>query len=295
MTSVPRVWPILAWFVVLGPRVAGAQNAWTPPPKSLGLDLSYQLGYGTKSENLEAPVTHQYFIPDVEYGIIENLAVDASLPILAVKADAGMFAHGSWDDGSYHAAPTDLRSNIRYRIPAAFLSITPQIGGSVPVRDYETRGFAAAGRHLKAAYFGVNVGADLDEYIPRTTVQLLYEFALVEKFKEAGPEGEAFSQNYSVFTALIGHSIHRFSMFAGIDYHHQHDGIRFDDFGSISMNLRMHHDGLLIERIVLLGGGASYSIKDNVDIYASVRIFAWGENTHNSSIFAVGGSWDFNL
>jgi hypothetical protein len=272
--------------------VANAQNAWTPPPKTLGVDLSYQVGYGTHSENIEAPVTHHYVIPDIEYGIIENLAVDASLPILVVKADAGMFAHGSWDDGAYHSAPTDARATVRYRIPAAFLSITPQIGGSVPVRDYETRGFAAAGRHLKAAYFGINVGADLDEYIPRTIVHLMYEFALVEKFKEAGAEGEAYSQNYSVFTALIGHNIGRFGLFAGVDYHHNHDGIGFDDFGTISQNLRMHHDGLLIERIVLLGGGASYSITDNVDIYANIRIFTWGENTHDSSIFALGASWD---
>jgi len=294
---VSRLLPVFFAVLVFGPRLARAQ-AWTPPQNTLTLSGSYQLGYGTHADNLTATVIHQYFIPDVQYGITDNLAIGASLPILAVKTDASTmatFAHGPWDDGTYHSTLTDARVTVRYSIPIKFLTITPQIGASTPVQDYPVQGFAAAGRHLTAGYLGVNVGADLSDYIPRTLLHFAYEFALVQRYNDAGPSVAEFSQNYSTTTFEVDHRLGRFTLHAGLDYHNNDGGITFADFSFINPTQRSYHDAILLERILLVGGGVSYSATDHVDLFVSARIFAWGANTQNSSIFAVGASWDLGL
>jgi len=281
--------------------IAAHAQAWTPQARTLGLDGSYQLGYATRTENVDISVIHHLFVPTVEYGITDELAVSASLPFFMGQCpdcptlDGGTHAHGSYDDGSYHATPTDFRLTARYMIPVSFVSITPQIGGSIPVRSYEWAGNAAAGRRLKAAYLGLNLGADLDDYIPRTTVHLAYEFALVEKFKQAGPEGEALNQNYITFAAQIGHSIGPFHLNAALDLHYGLGGIAFSDFPMLTDLERKNHDPILLETIWLAGGGVGYDLGDHTSLYAAVRIFVSGENTSNASTFGLGASWDVDL
>jgi hypothetical protein len=286
---------LLCLLLVFGAGIAHAQ-AWTPEAKTLNVDGAYQLGYSNRTETVAVTVIHHLFIPSLEYGITDNLAVSASLPIMAVKAEGGT-PHGSWDDGGYHGTSTDLRVTARYMFPIGVVAITPQIGASSPIRDYEVQGNAAAGRGLKAAYAGINFGADLDEWAPRTTFHATYEFALVEHFTGAGPEGEALDQNFSVFTAQIGHTVAKLQMHLGVDYHHNHGGITFAQFGTteITMLEQKNHDPILLERALLAGGGLSYDVSEHTNLYATARVFVKGENTHNGSVFAVGASWDFGL
>jgi hypothetical protein len=276
-----------------GPGLAHAQ-AWTPEAKNLTVDGSYQLGYATKTENVQVTVQHHLFIPTVEYGVTDNLAISASLPIIAVKAEGGN-PHGSWDDSAFHETPTDFRFSARYMIPVGILAITPQVGASTPVRNYEVLGNASVGRGLKALYAGLNLGVNLDEEIPRTTLQATYEFALVEKYKDAGPEGEALDQNFSAIAAQVAHTVGGFQIHAGVDYRFFHGGITFAEFGSLTMAERMNHDPILKESSLLLGGGVGYAIGEHATIYATTRIFVSGQNTQNASLFAVGGSWDVDL
>src|SRR5688572_13589375 len=90
-------------LVSLGAEGIVHAQAWTPASRSLGVDAAYSLGYGTRSEEVEANVTHHIITPELEYGITDSLAVSASLPIVAVKSET-MFEHGSWDDGSTYAS-----------------------------------------------------------------------------------------------------------------------------------------------------------------------------------------------
>lgn len=281
-------------------RVVQAQ-AWTPEARTLNVDASYQLGYATRTESVNISVIHHYLIPAVEYGITDKLAISASLPLIAVKCpecptlDGGSHAHGAYDDGRYHETPTDLRVSARYRIPVAFLNITPQIGASAPVRRYEWAGNASAGRRLNAAYFGLNIGADLDEHIPRTALHLAYEFALVERFTLAGAEGKAIDENYSTIAGQVEHRIGGLHLHAGADYLIHHGGITFAEFSQLTSLERLNHDPILREKILMVGGGLAYDISDATTLYASTRIFVAGSNTSNASIFAVGASWDIDL
>jgi opacity protein-like surface antigen len=280
-------------LAAVGPSVAHAQ-AWTPEAKTLSFDGSYQFGYATKTENVDVKVQHHIFIPEVEYGITDSLALTASMPIMATKADGGN-PHGSWDDSAYHETPTDLRVTARYMIPVGILAITPHLGASTPVRTYETHGNAAAGRGLKALYAGLSLGLDLDEEIPRTALQVSYEFALVERYKDAGPEAAGRDQNNSAVTAQVVHTLGDFQLSAGVDFHQYHGGITFAEFGSLTMDERTNHDLILKERILLVGGGVAYNIGEHAKIFATARVFATGENTTNASLFALGGSWDIGL
>jgi hypothetical protein len=278
-----------------GPSLAQAQ-AWTPEATTLSVEGGYQLGYATRTEHVDGTVIHHVIIPAVEYGITDSFAVSATLPFMLVRAvDPGMFAHGAWDDDKYHSTLTDLRFTARYMIPLGFVAVTPHLGASTPVADYVVQGRAAAGRHLKAAYVGLSVGADLDEYVPRSSLHLSYEFALVEKFKGAGAEGEAIDQNISTLAAQIGHTIGRFGIHAAVEYYAHHDGVAFSEFPALTPLQVMNHDPILRERVLLIGGGVGYQLNDSTSISATTRIFISGENTHNASLFAIGASWDIDL
>jgi hypothetical protein len=292
----PRASPLVVLMVVAAPSLVHAQ-AWTPEAKTLSVDASYQLDYATHTENVYVTLTAHQLVTSVEYGITDHLAVSASLPFVAVKSEAGMYAHGPWDDSAYHSTVTDARLTARYMLPVSFLAITPQLGVSSPVREYPVLGSAAPGRGLKAAYIGLNVGADLDEYVPRTTLHAAYELAVVERFTGAGPEGEDIDQNYSNVSAQVGHSVADFNVSVGLDYRAWHDGIAFSDFGTsaVTMQERMNHDPIIKEKALLIGGGIGYGVGEHVSLSASARIFVTGENTHNASVFAAGVVWDFSL
>lgn len=286
--------------LVVQTGLARAQ-AWTSPARTLELDANYQLGYATQTENSDVHVIHHYFIPSVEYSITDQLQVSASLPLIAIECpncqtlDGGSHAHGAYDDGSYHFTPTDARVTARYMIPLGPIAITPQIGGSAPVRLYEWAGNASAGRRLNAAYAGVNVGVNLESILPRTLINVMYELAIVEKFNGAGPEGSAINQDYSTFSAQIIHTIRRVHIHLGVDGHYNHDGISFSQFPQLPEIEQLNHDPILREHILLAGGGVSYDLGDRTTLYAAVRIFVTGENTSNASLFSVGATWDFDL
>jgi hypothetical protein len=53
-------------------------------------------------------------------------------------------------------------------------------------------------------------------------------------------------------------------------------------------------DRLIRSNYIHAGGGLSYSLS-TVDVFASVRKYAWGRDTHNGIAYTFGSTWYFSF
>jgi hypothetical protein len=85
------------------------------------------------------------------------------------------------DDGDEHRSFTDLRLEAHWQWLDGPVAVAPYAAVVTPVTDYETLGHAAPGRGLDELWFGFYAGSTLDEWLPRTYVQLHGNYAFVER------------------------------------------------------------------------------------------------------------------
>jgi len=280
-------------------RTAHAQ-AWVDDQGKLDLSLSYNLGISDKvivdkgDDAVDAGATTHEITLAAEYTPIEHLAVDIALPLalLEYTGDKTQYPHpggGSYDDGSIHATLTDLRVGARYQLLEEPLALTPMIGVSIPVADYETVGNVVAGRHLKALHLGLALGRVFGE---STYVQGVYQFSVVEKYDRTA-DTKKIGQNRSDFTAMVGHKFldQRFDVHVDVNGRITHGGINFSQANQLPADDVLYHDPLLAENIVLVGGGVGYQITDAVGVNAGAHLFIAGKNTQNANVFDFGITW----
>ena len=278
-------------------------QAWVDVKGTLNAGLDYN--YVPSHEIVETPdlsvapfrvVVHSLALR-AEYVPIERLGVDANLSLVSVKLVddpvGGFSRHGSYDDGSFHTTLTDARANVRYMLLEAPVALTPHVGVTIPVADYEIRGFTAPGRHLKQLHLGGSVGWTLDPWAPELYVHGIYEFSLVEKF-DATPVTELVGQNRSDLGVLIGYLFldGRLNVNLGANARWSHGGIDFTSFAMLHEDLTYYHDPLLDEQFVNVGGGVNYDISEAFEVSALVRFFVRGYNTRDNDIFALGLTWN---
>lgn len=276
-------------------------QAWVADKGGLDVSLDYNLAISdkvvhdsTEADTPNAGTTTQEITLGGEYVPMERLAVSLALPLALIKytGDKVMFPHpggGSYDDGSTHATLTDLRVGARYQLLEDPVALSPHLGVSIPVADYETIGNSVAGRHLLALHLGIGVGSRVTEAL---YVHLLYEFSLVQKYDRT-PETEAAGQNRSDGAFTLGYKLldQRLDVHLAASARVTHGGIKFSEFPTLSTNELMYHDAILAENIILAGGGLSYQISDTLAANLGARIFITGTNTQNASVFAAGVSW----
>jgi hypothetical protein len=229
-----------------------------------------------------------------EYVPIDKLAVDLSLPLLFIKytGDPG-FLHpggGSYDDGDTHTTLTDLRASARYQVLAEPVALSPHLGVSIPVADYETVGNAVAGRHLKALHLGLGVGTI---FLDTAYAHALYEFSLVEKYDRTAVT-EQYGQNRSDFGITLGYKLleQRLDLHVDANGRITHGGVDFSEVNFASGDdVALYHDPILKESIYLVGAGASYQLTNSLGVSLAAGFFVAGANTQNANVFALGLTW----
>jgi len=275
-------------------------QAWVSDKGALDLSLDYNFATSDKivgDQNIEFPdsgtTTHQFTL-GAEYVPIDKLAVTVALPMALLKytGNKTLYPHpggGSYDDGSTHATLTDLRAGVRYQVLEEPFALAPHIAVSIPVADYEVEGNTVAGRHLKALHLGLGIGR---VFGASSYVHLLYEFSLVEK-DDTNADTEKYSQNRSDASFTVGHRFLEQKLDVHLDANGRlaHDGLNFSAFGAAPMDVQNHHDAVLKEDILLLGGGVGYQISNALGVSLSARLFVTGVNTQNASVIAAGVTW----
>ena len=235
----------------------------------------------------------QYMTP------IRGLAVEASLPLVAIKVGDGSFNHfpkaSRYDDHDTHFTFTDLRGGLRYQLKQIeqYLGLSFSLAGSVPVADYPTLGFGGPGHQLKALYAGVSAARTLDPVLPNLYVQLDYEYAKREKV-DVDAETEKFNRDYSSVGMMLAYFLPH-NLFAGIagNYRHAHGGTTFNELIFESQSVQDEHDRLLKESFALVGGNLGWSVNEKLQVGAAVRFFVYGRNTRNQNLFGVNANYSF--
>ncbi|HJL42805.1 MAG TPA: hypothetical protein RMG48_15980 [Myxococcales bacterium LLY-WYZ-16_1] len=300
---------LLLSFLLAGLAMTAASpafgQAWVGETNSLSLGVQYTLapsneiveeeGLSIGNTDLLAQIvtlSADYVTP------IPRLAVRLQLPLVIVEYQGtdtpGLERHGSLDDGSLHLVPTDLRLDVRYGVLVDPFALAVNLGGSLPTHDYETQGFAAPGRGIAKFHLGASVGRTLEPLLDELFFQVGYELTLGENFSTSAPETSEISQHYSDVSATIGYFIlPQLPVTVDFDYHVQHDGIRFLEFGDLSSPLQDFHDALLLEEVVLFGGSLSYFFGERLAVTGFGRAFVGGANTRNQYI--LGANFDIRV
>jgi hypothetical protein len=274
-------------------------QAWVGNERSLSAALNYEFSRSNSIVEAsdikiggEVIVSHAIVI-GAEFVPIEKLAVSAQLPLLMTKYQGnGMLfpRHGRYDDGDLHATLQDFRLATRYQLLAEPLALAPHVAVTIPTSDYETLGYANAGRGLKQLHFGLALGRFIGE---RLYAHLSYEFTWSERY-DATPNTETVGQNRSDLAVTVGYLLldGKLEINLAGNYRLPHGGIDFVDFNTFPMDLQDNHDPLLKEKLLLLGGGIAYNITEKIQATLTGRVFVTGENTRNANSIGVGVSWD---
>lgn len=249
--------------------------------------------------SLDADVSNHSTALSAEYTVIPKLAFSVTVPVLTTHyspPEDGVDpfgAHGRYDDGDYHTVLQDLRLIGRYMVLFEPLAVTPHLGFSIPMTNYETVGYAGAGRGLNQLHLGINVGKFFTSGVPNLYVHGSYEFSLVERYETPFPETAEYGQNKSDVKGLIGYFVtDNIEVNLGMDWRIPHGGINFLDFADLPQVVRDHHDGLLRESFLIAGLGTSYQVTERLRVFAVTRFWVRGENTRDINVFGAGVTYD---
>jgi hypothetical protein len=282
---------------------AGAAHAqaWVDVPGSLAVSADYAYSpsdrvfdeYGSNPPEVDQLEVHTVTI-GAEYVPIEKLGISLSIPLMSVayKGDpiaGGYPRHGRYDDGRYHTTLQDMRLMARYQLTGPFLAITPHLAFIMPLSDYETVGYAAAGRGLKQLAIGSSIGKLFDF---RLYVHGQLEFLLSEKYEVGLPAIDEIGQNRLDTNLSIGYFFSdRLEANLAFSFRKALGGIDFSEVSEDSAFFGFH-DPLLADEQLTGGLGGSFAVTDTLRVTAIFRYFLTGKNTRDATTLGLGVAWD---
>ena len=183
---------------------------------------------------------------------------------------------------------TDLRIELHYQALEKPFALAPFIAVVIPTHPYPTLGHAAEGRHLDEQWIGFYLGKSLDEWLPRTYLQLRYNFAFVQK--ELGV-----THNRSNLDLEFGYFLTpKWSIRGLASWQRTHGGI--DLPVPVSSPFYPYHDRLGAERYFQVGGGFAWSFGESSNVHLLYKTSLSGANGHKlNNGFTLGFAQSFSL
>ena len=253
-------------------------QAWLPDKGTLELGLSYYDVFnkyhwqanGSTGDFGHTRIHSEAF--SASYGITNRIMIAAGIPFVSTRYH-GAFRHPSEvDDSHEHGTFTDLRVEMHYQLRESPLAFAPYVAVVIPTHHYETLGHAAPGRGLNEYWMGFYAGRVLDQWIPRTYIQLRYSYAFVERVV-------GIAHDRSNLDLTIGYFVTPEVSIGALAFWAQtHGGI--DIPVRKSSPLFPHHDQLASERFVNVGGSVSWAFRRNADLAVFYATGISGRNGH---------------
>lgn len=281
-------------------------QAFVGIPNSFSVDLSYTHGRagelieteGRSIDNVRVN-THAFSFSGTYVTPLEGLAVDAELPVVGGRVAGAPIPHepeeGEWDDGDTHFALTDLRAGLRYQALDDPLAASIALSGTLPVTDYPTNGWVTPGDGLRALHGSVALARFFYPWVPEAYVHGSYEFSLVERV-DVDEDTRDFGRNRSYLNFQAGYFVlDELNVHLAVAYQRTHGGMDFVDWDEMPDSVLEHHDQLLRQNSLHLGGGANYSITPSFSVGGAARFFAHGSNTLDSHLFLLSASYRYVL
>src|SRR5262249_10624498 len=228
----------------------------------------------------------------LEYGLTDRLALDASLPYMLTKYTGKEvplnLPINVLDDGTYHGTFQDFQFGLRYNVQRRHFAVTPFFTVVLPSHAYKTVGEAAAGANLRQLISGVYTGRLLNPVIPRTYVEGMYSYAVVEKAAniDLNRSNTELNAGYFITPSLSANFLWRGQW--------THGGLNFSEIlqGSSSEVVRQM-DRVTRQNFYHVGVGAGFSLTESVSTHFTLVKFGSGQNAHYGEGFFAGVSWRF--
>lgn len=296
-------------------------QAWLFPKGTGTVSTTYQCIYvrnHVSSEGVPVDLGPAYshgLLMDVDYSFTDKLALAIGLPYLAGKYSGPNPHQLPIDDGTYHATFQDFRIGLRYNVSKRPLAVTPFFETVIPSHSYEYFAHSAIGRGLREYHIGTNLGRRLDPVLPKAYFQARYSYAFVQAVHglSATPAdllrftilnlplnepADSLSPNRSDTDFQLGYFVTpRFSVLGLGSWIYTHDG---PDFTPGQNRIRLttgqfqHHDQIGRASLLDVGGGAAFSLRPSLQVFASVLHSLRGTNGHlHAAAVTVGMTWSF--
>ncbi len=262
-------------------------QAWIPPKGMGAIAINYQFfqiddhftGFGERTDVGHTQANN--VIADFSYSLTDKLAVTVGLPFVSTKYEGPsphILTDGTipLDDGRWHSTAQDFSFQARYSVLAKPVQITPYVRGIIASNDYEYFGHSAPGVNKNRVQVGTYAGRLLDPIFPNTYLQGGYSYTFGEKILDM-------RSNYSSLDLELGYfvtpSLRVFGIAAGQVTHSDLDLEEINPRNATNQYF-IHHDQIMRVNYLNLGGGASYSINNSIDVYGAVTNTVSGRNVH---------------
>lgn len=308
-----KPWP--AWLLLMAgatllPTLAHAQ-AWLPDPGRGSLYVGYEYGQAhwslfpvslagfggcsplTSDEKCFSGEHYgQYLTVDLDYGVLQGLAVTARLAHVASKY-TGPFPHGDQsgqivraDNGAYHGTLQDAKLGVHLTVLRKPFVATPFVAFLFPLRRYETLGHAVAGHHLRELLVGATLARTLKPLVPDAYAQMTYTYSTAEREADHSIHRNGVDMELGYFVTP------RLSLKGAASWIRSSGGIEWD-LSEHFFTYGLSHDPLANERSWRVGGGAGYALTPRFQLYMIGFVTLSGANTHQLHTLATGIGWNF--
>ena len=284
-------------LVFAEPDIVSGQ-AWLPPRGEGSVGLTY-LSIATSDHLLSSglpqdrgPVQQHIVTAGVLYGLSDRLAVSAELPYIDGKftLTPGLAPNihdldSKVDDGRYRGTFQDFRVNLRYNAIRAPVLLTPFLEFVIPSHHYVTFGHSAPGRDLRECHVGTHIGRTLEPILPHAYFDLRYSYAFVQEVMGISPNRHNvdLEVGYLVTPTITLRTLGAVQKtVAGVESLVPPDSPYFPV-----------HDRLERGHYSRIGGGATFSVHRNFDIYFLVISTLSGKNIQAFTAPVVGVTWSF--
>jgi hypothetical protein len=293
-TRIPKIFLGCLAFLHLALSSTAIAQAWVPLKGEGSVSSTYSNmyvrnhvnGIGIRSPRLGRIRTNTV-LTSVDYGVTDNFALNVDLAYVASKYIGGD-PHGPKDTGSYHPTFQDAHIELRYNALKKHLVVTPFIGATLPIHDYETRGHSAVGRGFHELLIGVNVGRQLDRILRDSYVHGRYSYAVLGGFEDL-------KLNRSNADCEVGWFATRsFSLRFIAAFQKTHGGIVTPLEPEVDDHEREFHDRITRSNYINLGGGIGFSANRTFGIHAAYLTNVYARSVHAPGGFLIGISWNFS-
>lgn len=297
---------ILALGMAAAPSAAWAQ-AFVPAQGEGAVSFMFSDQFYRYHVNptVEVDAGHIYtrtFLADFIYGLTDKVAIGIGLPMVATRYE-GAQPHtldGSIvavDNGAWHSSAQDVRIDLRYNVTrnlgGSGIVLTPFIGSIMPSHDYAYYGHGAYGRDLREVEVGASAAKLFERGIPGLLIQGRYAYGFVQQVVDVSHNRSLGSLEAAYFVTpklrVLGLTSGQIT----------HGGIDF--LGGpvmraiLTPDQFLHHDQIQEENFFSVGGGASYSLTESLDIFGSMLHTVAQRNGHELARgVQVGVSWSFS-
>lgn len=269
--------------LALVPAVSHAQ-AWLPPKGSFSYSIDYsdvlnKKHYTSTGDEIDVGHTDLNIASlSATYSPTDRIMISASIPYVKsrYRGPGGGGHNTPIDDGTWHSTLTDLTLTASLQVSDGVVGFAPYLGVIIPTHDYTTFGHSAPGRGLNEVWVGFYTAVSLNEWIPRTYVQLRGNYSFVE-------EVENIKHDRINGTLEIGYfPSPSWSIRALVTQQWTEGGINVpvlptDPFYDTLFPV---HDILAAEEFVAVGGGGTWIINDRMSVYALYLESIEGSNAH---------------